>query len=255
MESKFRALQIAVRIRAAHQLEQVVFAPFARRTIRHNLLRQDIPRTFRNFQAIQIARADGAHQRGALDQLIARRGEETPFRPGSHPMPRSPDPLKRDRDGTRRSDLADQVDRADIDSQFERSGGHHGPQVSAFEPAFRVEPQRARQAAMVRQHNVFAETFAERVCHSFGQAARIHEHQRGAVRENQLRHPVVNFGPHLVACHRAKFVTWNLDSEIHGAAMTDVDDARLGAQEPARLPRLASRWPTDRCAGICLVPR
>ena len=81
------------------------------------------------------------------------------------------DALQRHRDGARRADLADQVDRADIDAQFERGRGHDGAQLAVLQPVLGFQAQRARQAAVMRQHRVFAQPLGQMVRHAFGQAA------------------------------------------------------------------------------------
>ena len=91
------------------------------------------------------------------------------------------DALQRDRDRSRRADLADQIDRADVDAELERGGGHDRLQLAALQPLLGVEPELARQAAMMREHGVFAEPLAEMMGDPLGQPPRVDEHERGAV--------------------------------------------------------------------------
>ena len=152
----------------------------------HHLLRQDVQRVSRNFEAVELAGANRAHQRGAFDQLIARGGEEAALGQRAHPVAGAADALQRHRDGARRADLADQIHGADIDAQFERGRGHHGAQFAALEARFGFQAQTARQAAVVRQHGVFAEALLQVMRHALGQAARVDEDQRGAILADQL---------------------------------------------------------------------
>ena len=46
------------------------------------------------------------------------------------------------------------------------------------------------------------------------------------LRADQRGEAVVDLGPHLVGGDGAQLVVGNLDGEIHGAAVADVDDAR-----------------------------
>jgi hypothetical protein len=99
------AIQIAIRIRAAHQrVERRLPANRARRTRRRSAA-PGYPGRFAGFPADPIGRANRAHQRRALDQLVARGGEEAALRLRAHPVPGPPDALQRHRDGARRSDL------------------------------------------------------------------------------------------------------------------------------------------------------
>ena len=193
--SKSRACEIAVGVCAAHQREQIVFAPVPGRRRGHNLLRQDIERAVRNLHAVQFARANRAHQRRAFDQFVARGGEDAALGHRAHPVTGAADALQRDGDGARRADLADQIDRADVDAQLERCRRHDGPQLAALQPRFRLESQRARKAAMMRQHGILAQPLGKRMRHALGQAPRVHEDQRGAIGADQLGDAVVDLAP------------------------------------------------------------
>src|SRR5581483_8045097 len=117
------ARQMAVRIRAADQGEQVVFAPFLSRTGGNDLLRQYVERAFGNDEAVEIAMIYGTNQGCAFDQFIARHGEDATLGNCTAPVARTADSLQRYGDRTRRTDLAYQVNKADVDSELERSGG------------------------------------------------------------------------------------------------------------------------------------
>ena len=170
-------------------------------------------------------------QRGAFDQLVARGGEEAALGQRTHPVAGAADALQRDCDGARRADLADQVHRADVDSQFERSGGHHGAQFAIFEAPLGFQAQRAGQAAVVRQDGVFAQALGQMMGHALRQAARIDEDQGGAVGADQLGGAVVDLAPHLVGGHGAELVARHFDGQLHGAAMAHVDHVHAVAQE------------------------
>ncbi len=70
------------------------------------------------------------------------------------------DALKRDRDRARRTDLNDEIDAADIDAEFERSGGDERAEFAGFQFIFDRETALARKAAVVRGDGVIAENFA-----------------------------------------------------------------------------------------------
>ena len=91
---------------------------------------------------------------------------------------RAADALQRDRDRSRRSDLADEIDRADVDAELERRRGDDRLELAGLQPLFGGQPQLARQAAVMRQHGVFAEPLAKVMRDPLGQPARVDEHER-----------------------------------------------------------------------------
>ena len=115
------ARQVAVRVRAPHQVEQPVLFPVARRRRGDDLLRQHVARPRHHCPLVKQAPPDGADECGAFDQLVARRRKEAPFRNERpiHLVAGTPDPLQRDRDRAGRTDVADQIDRADVDAELE----------------------------------------------------------------------------------------------------------------------------------------
>src|SRR5579871_5806654 len=135
----------------------------------------------RYLEAVQFALANRTHQRGGLDQLVARGGEDASLRQCSHPMSRAADPLQGHRDRSWRADLADQIHCADIDSELERCGGHDGAQFAILEAPLRFETQRSREAAMMREHGVLAQPLGEVVRYTLREAACVDEDQRGAI--------------------------------------------------------------------------
>ena len=97
-----------------------------------------------------------------------------------------------------------------------------------------VEPQLARQAAVMREHRVFAQPLAEMMGHALGQPPRVDEHERRPVLLNQRGDAVVDLLPHLVRRDRPQLVVRHLDREIHRAAMAVVDDRRPWRARRAR---------------------
>ena len=183
------ARQVAIAIRAANELEQIVFLPVFRGRHGHDLLRQHVERR-RPARADDRARpANRSHQRRAFDQLVAGRREDPAFRLGRvlDLMSRSADALQRDRDGSRRADLADQIDGADVDAELERRRGDDRLELAVLQLLFGRQPQLARQAAVMREHRVFAEPLAEMVRDALGQPPRVDEDQRGPVLAESAR--------------------------------------------------------------------
>src|SRR4030081_3624292 len=108
-----------VRICAAHRLEQSILAPVFGSAHRHNLLGQNIHRCFGNFDAVQISLTDGATERGIFDEIVARGGEDAALGNGATPVSSAANALQTDGDRSRRTDLANEVDAANVHSKFE----------------------------------------------------------------------------------------------------------------------------------------
>ena len=95
----------------------------------------------RSSSPARMARTSAAHSISSSRVVAKRR----PFGQRAHPVAGAADALQRHRDRARRADLADQVHRADIDAQFERSRRHHRAQFAVLQPRFGFQAQaRAR---------------------------------------------------------------------------------------------------------------
>ena len=112
----------------------------------------------------------------------------------------------------------DQIDGADIDSEFERSGRHQHSYLAFFQLALGRQPQLARQAAVMRGHLFFAHALAQLMGHALGHAARVDEDQRRAVLLDQLDEAVVNLVPHFVGGDRAERHGRNFDCRDRACA-------------------------------------
>ena len=225
------ALEIAIGVRPANERVQLFDVPLVARTGRDELLRQHVERRGRNAQRVDGAAAHRPDERRAFQQLIAGRGEEPAFGQRAHPVSRAADALEGNGDRARRAELDDEIDRADIDAEFERGRRDHAAQRAFLETVFGVEANLAREAAVVGQHDAFAEPGAQRKRDAFAHAARRDEDERRLVRENQCGHAIVDLGPHLGARDGAEFAAGHLDRERHGAPRTDIDDPGIRAQE------------------------
>src|SRR6476646_4014927 len=83
---KFLALKFAIRICTFDQGKEFILAPFFSSANRYNLLRQNIEWGFRNDQAVKFSVMNGADQRSAFDQLIARGRKEAAFGNSATPV-------------------------------------------------------------------------------------------------------------------------------------------------------------------------
>ena len=83
----------------------------------HELLGQHVERGHRRLEQVEPALAHGGQQGGALDQLVAGRRVEAAGRRAVAVVVGPADPLEEGADGAGRADLADQLDRADVDAR------------------------------------------------------------------------------------------------------------------------------------------
>ena len=90
-----RAREIPVGRGAPHQIEHLVLAAILPGRDGHDLLRQDVERRVAQRDRVEHAPPRRAHDRRALDELIAREREEPPLRRAAHHVPRPPDALER----------------------------------------------------------------------------------------------------------------------------------------------------------------
>ena len=153
-----------------------VFPPLLlRRRLRHDLLGQDFNRRLGLRDAIEIAALDRAHHRCALDQFVQRRREQRPVRDQSQRVTRASHALQEGRDPPRRPDLADQVDRADVDAQLQRRRRHDRLEVARLEPLLHHVPAFLGQRAVVPRDMLLAHADAQFVRHPLGQRAPVDE--------------------------------------------------------------------------------
>ena len=71
------------------------------------------------------------------------------------------DALQERGDRARRAELADQIDIADVDAQFQRCGRDQHAQFAAFEALLGVEALFLGEAAVMRRDRFLAEAFAQ----------------------------------------------------------------------------------------------
>src|SRR5216684_2912773 len=128
--------------------------------------------------------------------------------------------LQANGNGTRRADLADEVDAADIDAELQRRGGDQRADFSGFEFLFRGEAQLARQASVVGTYRVASETFRQMMGDALRQAPRVDEDQRGRKADARQR----SAGQMIEALERQREMSAAL---VVGDGMDFVDDHGL----------------------------
>ena len=201
--SKSLRVEIAVRPGAAHQREQLVLADTRRRPSRR---RSAAPARRAARRAATIAsRSPRRTERSSAAHSIRSSREVGNSRPLGMPAivcPDRPDALEQRRDPVRRSDLADEIDVADVDAQLERRRRDERLERARFQPRLRVEALLLREAPVMRRHGLVAEPVAQVTRQALGHPPRVHEDERRPVCGDQRRQPVVVLLPDLVRHHR-----------------------------------------------------
>src|ERR1019366_1405432 len=145
----------------AHEVEEAVFGPLARRALGDDLLREHVERRDGRLDSIEPAAGHGAHQGRALDELVARRREEAPARRAAQRVTRPADALEERGHGARRAHLTDEVDRPDVDAELERGGRGERSHLASLEPLLDAKAAILREAPVVGADALFAEAFAQ----------------------------------------------------------------------------------------------
>ncbi len=215
----------------------------AARRLGHDLLREDVERRVADGDGLEPRAPEPAHERRALDELVAAQGEETPLRRAPADVRCAADALQPGCDRAGRAELDDDVHLAHVDAELEGGGRHHRAQRSGLEPLLGREPALAGEAAVVRRDGALAEPLRERVRRPLGEPAGPDEDERRAVLPHDRGDAVVGLGPELLRRHRRELVPGDLDRDVEPAAPPDLDDraARpsgavhaLGADEEPR---------------------
>ncbi len=231
-------------------LVQILDLPFLHADLSHDLLREHVERLRPWAYRVELAAANACEHRRALDEIVARQREQPPFRNSPEPVARPADALQERRDPVRRAELADEIDVADVDAQFERRRRDERLQLTRLQAFLGLEPVLLREAAVMRRHGVLAEPLGQVACRALGVPSRVDEHERRAMRADQLREPVVLFDPDLGRHDRLERRPRQLEREIALTRVAFVDDrARLvsDARQEARqhVDRLRRRRDAD----------
>jgi len=144
-------------------------------------------------------------------------------------MAGSSDPLQQRGDPVRRSNLAHQIDMADVDSELERCRCNERAQPSRLESRLGIEPRFFRQAAVMGGDRVLADPLAQMTRQPLRHPARIHEDQGRLVRRDERREAIVVLLPHFVRHHRVQRGARNLHAQIDPPGMPFIDDRALVA--------------------------
>ena len=199
--------EVTVGVRAAQDVEEVGLVPWLRADAGDDLLHEHVDGLRRDFEQVKLAGAHLADEGGLLQQVVAGGGEEAAFWDGSAPVAGAAHALHGDGDGAGAGDLADQIDVADVDPEFERGGRDKDLDLALLQPLLGVEAQLAGERAVMGGDAVFTEVrgeaFGEGEGELFDEAASIDEDQRRTVGEGVGCEAVEDLLPHGVGGDRA----------------------------------------------------
>ena len=226
------ACQRCIRLRAPHQGEQRVLVPLARRHFRHDLLRQHVQRRGRHDQRVELAAPHAIQQGRAFQQLVAGGRQQPALGHATDLVAGTAHPLQERGDAARRTDLADQIDVADVDAEFQRGGGDQHLERTGLEPLFGIQPQFLRQRPVMRGDMLLAQQLAQMPRRTFRHAPGVDEHQRGRMLLHQFGDARVHQLPLRVRHHRFQRHRRQFEGKVAFARVTDVDDCALFCSSP-----------------------
>ena len=126
-------------------------------------------------------------------------GNSRPFGSAADGVAGATNTLQKARDRTWRAKLTDQIHIADVDTELQRRGRHQRFEFAALQALLRVQALFLRQASVMRGDRRLAQAIRQLARHALGHASRVDEHQRGAVRLDQLHQLVIDLLPHVGA--------------------------------------------------------
>ena len=245
--------QLAERIGAADEGEQIVLAHVLGGGDGHHLLGDDVEGMTGDVHLVELTAAHGPDGGGRLHQLVTRECEHDALGESAQPVAGAPDALQQRVQRARRAQVDDEVDVSDVDAQLERRGGHHHRDRTRLESLLGFEADGAREAAVVGRHLALAEAGGELVGHAFDQASGVDEHQSGAVSGRQLDDAVVDLVPHLVAGDGPEGLRRHLDRQVPLAPVPGIDDRngmRRAEERGDSLDRLLGGGEADALQGL-----
>ena len=136
--------------------------------------------------------------------------------------------LQERRHAARAAELADQVDVADVDAEFQRCGGHQHLQLAALQALLGVQPQFLRQRTVVRGHVLLAESLTQVARRTLRHPPRVDEDERRAMFPGQRLQAIVHLLPLLAAGDRAQRRQRQFERKVARLVVADVDDAAIG---------------------------
>ena len=150
------------------------------------------------------------------------------------------------------------IDVADVDAHFQARRGDDRFELPFLQPLLGRMPHLPREAAVVTRDGFFAEQLRKMMRHALGQPPRVHEHERAAVRLNELRRSARTLRPIARASKRPPAPTAALRGRDRACASGRRRRSRTAAcrrlrrcpcrRGSGRSRPSAAAWPRGRCA-------
>mgnify|MGYP005856572387 CR=1 FL=1 len=220
--------EVAVWVGAAHEGEQVALRDLARGNLGDHLLRQHVERAPGHDHAVELSRPHGADGGGGLHELVPGERNDDALRGAGEPVARAADPLQQRGQRPGGPEVHDEIHMPDIDAELERGGGDDHRQLPGLQAALGLQPRLAGQAAVAGSDLVRSQPRGEMMGDALGQAPRVDEDQRGAVRADVAGDAVVDLLPQLVRGEVRQRLGGHLDGQRPVPAVADVDDGAIG---------------------------
>ncbi len=173
--------QVVERQARADRVVQLVHAPRLHAGHRDEHLGQHVQRGDHGRRLLDVAADDAARQHRRVHEVPAVQREEHRPAHRAHTVARPAQPLHGRADGERRAHEHHLVERADVDAQLQRAGGHDGRELAALEAPLHDEAHLARERPVVRPRDHRTRVLVDEPGHLLGVPARVDEEQRGAV--------------------------------------------------------------------------
>ena len=214
--------------RTSDRALEVVDAPLVDRAHRDELLRQHVERVPRVARLLDLAREHPLGDHGRLEQVAAELREDLAPARLADLVAGPADPLEPAGDRARRLHLHDEVDRAHVDPELEGRRRDDRPERTVLQSVLDLEALLAGERAVVGAHEVLAGELVQPRGEPLGEPAGVHEHDRRAVRADQLEQPRMDRRP---------------DRRLRRRRAVPAGPSWIGCAEAARLRRRARPCP------------
>ena len=131
-----RSRQVSIGIGLGVALIKCIHVPFLGRDFRDDLLGQNVLGVLRDKNFVQVAAMNRANQRRAFHQFVTGRTQETSFWNRPHPVTGPADSLQAGGNRARRTHLAHEIHKADVDAQFQGRRRNDHASLSFLEAFF-----------------------------------------------------------------------------------------------------------------------
>src|SRR5436309_4547013 len=218
--------QVVEAVRAPDELERLIDIPAFLEGHRDERLSEDVEGIARDVHPIDPGIVRGLGQRRALHEIPRLERDHPADRGVAVRVARAPDPLQALRDGLRRADLHDEVDVADVDSEFEGGGRDRRLQLTVFELLLDLETGHLRQGAVVGLEVLHA-ALLQAEGDVFRPAPGVREDEGRAMLVDQLAQEVVHSSVRDLHRHGRHVADGAEDREVEVLPRVDLDDVHL----------------------------